>query len=158
MDIKYLLEKAKELLKKEKGLMPVLFVETEKAISIIGLVGEFNKIDKRKMMIGAGKKFATEQPNNRIRSLSMVSEANVSKINIKTNAVVKCEAIVIAKLNVIDNKKEIISQDFERSYDGITFKDSHYELNAQGTFLLEAFMKGYYQAIHIQNQQQNVLN
>ena len=145
MDIKYLLEKAKALLIKDKGLTPVLFVETEKAVNIVGLVGEFNKIDKREMMINIGKKFAKEQPNNKIRSLSMISEANVSKININTNVVEKCEAIVLAKLNVINNKKEIISQDFERSNNNITFKESHFELNAPGTFLLEAFMKGYYQ-------------
>ena len=145
MDIKYLLEKAKALLIKDKGLMPVLFVETEKAVNIVGLVGEFNKIDKREMMINIGKKFAKEQPNNKIRSLSMISEANVSKININTNVIEKCEAIVLAKLNVINNKKEIISQDFERSNNNITFKESHCELNAPGTFLLEAFMKGYYQ-------------
>ena len=143
MDIKYLLEKAKELLEKDKGLMPVLFVETEKTMDIIGLAGDFNNINKREMMIGIGKKFAKEQPNNRIRSLSMISEANVSKININTKIIDKCEAIIIAKLNVIDNQKEIITQDFERSNDDITFKNSHYELHASGTFLLEAFMKGY---------------
>lgn len=163
MDIKYLLEKAKELLEKDKGLTPVLFVETEKAINIIGLVGDFN-VNKREIMIGAGKKFAKDQPNNKIKSLSMVSEANVSKVNINTKvhnskipSIEKCEAIVIAKLNVTDNKKEIMVQDFERSNDDIIFKDNRYELGVPGTFLLEAFMDGYYHAIQkdVMKYQQN---
>lgn len=145
MDIKYLLEKTKELLERDKFLMPVLFVETEETMNIIALTGDFNNTDKRKLMTSIGMKFAKDQPNSRIESLSMVSEANVSKIYMNKNIVDKCETIVVAKLSAIDNKKEIITQDFERSNNNITFKDDQYELDTPGTFLLEEFMKGYHQ-------------
>ena len=50
MEINYLLEKAKDLLQKDKRLTPVLFVDAEEGVSIVGLVVDLKKVDKREMM------------------------------------------------------------------------------------------------------------
>lgn len=151
MDIKHLLEQAKYLLERDKSLQPVLFVETDKELNIVGLVGNFNGANKRKMMIDIGIKFAKEGGVNRkIISLSMVSEADISKVDIINEKIEKFEAIVIATLDVINNRREILTQEFIRNVNGdnddnvdIKFKDSHYGLDDPEVYLLDAFMQGY---------------
>ena len=147
MDINGLLETAKKNLENDKWLTPVLFIETEKDIKIIGLIVKLEDVDKREMMMNIGKKFAREQ-QKKIQSLSFISEANISRIKIgrKDTPVERYDAIVIAKLNIDTNEKEIVVQDFERSNDNIIFKDIRKDSNVQSVFLLEAFMEGYYQA------------
>ena len=141
MDIKDLLEKAKELLIRDKKLMPVLFIETEKETHIIGLISDFNKIDKREMMANIGRDYAKKK--QKIISVSLVCEANVSKIKIDDESLEKCEAIVVAKLNAVTNKKELITQEFEISNGDVIFKGGPKELDSQRLFLLDAFMQGY---------------
>lgn len=152
MDVQYLLEKAKELLIRDKGLQPVLFVETEKNLNIVGIVGDFNGANKRYLFMEMGKRFARQTPDAKIVSLAMVSEANIGKMDRVKKKVEKCEAIVIFKLDVIENKKEIATQEFTRKIDedgndddrvDIQFTEIHHELNNPAVYILDYFMEGY---------------
>lgn len=145
MDIEFILEAAKELLEKAKGLVPVLFVETENDMNIVEIIGDLNNIDRREMMTNFGRTFAMK--GQRVKSLSLVSEANVTIIRKSDGSIEKCETIVVAKLDMISNEKRIIAQDFERLNDGIIFLDSHHELGVEGVFLLDAFVEGYHQIL-----------
>lgn len=146
MEIGFLLDRAKELLKSDKRLIPVLFVETIKGIFVIGLSVNFNEIDKKKMMMNIGRKCAKK--NQKLKSLSFVSEANISKVNIDKKSgnilMEKYEAIVVAKLDIINNKKEIMMQGYEISNDNVIWKDDdQLRPDIQEVFLLDAFVQGY---------------
>lgn len=158
MEIDFILEKAKELLIRDKYLMPVLFIDTDKEMNILGLYGEFNKADRREMMATIGKNFADMK--KKIKSISMVSEANLSKVDISKadDDIIKkekTEAIVVSRLDIDTCKREIIIQEFERSGDGIVFKNVHQELSSPVIFLLDAFMKGYKESRKLSNPELN---
>lgn len=146
IETSFILERAKELLKKDRMLVPILFIETMKGIFIIDISVDFNKIDKRRMMMNIGRKCAKK--NQKIKSLSFVGEANISRMDIDKKSgdmlVEKYEAIVVAKLDVINNKKEIITQGYEISDNDVTWKDEEQlRPDIQEIFLLDAFMQGY---------------
>ena len=145
MEIDFILEKAKELLQKDKKLVPVLFVETEKEISVIGLFAEFGDIDKREMMEDIGRKFAIK--GQKVQSISLVSDAYVSRLHMdtkdKNESLERGEAIIVARLEIDTKEKEIMVQNYERSDSNIIFMDNYRELDVQRAFLLDAFVKGY---------------
>lgn len=142
MDIKELLEQAKELLQRDKKLVPTLFIETEDGIYIIGLAVDLEKIDKREMMADIGNKFA-DQKHKDIKCLYFISDAYVSKIQIDGKNLQRNETIMVVKWDIKTNKKEAIVQDYQRSDDDILYKERPIELNYSKIFLLEAFMQSY---------------
>lgn len=141
MDISFFLEKAKELLIRDKKLLPVLIVEKLNGEVIVsGLVFE-NDVDRVQAMKKVGRKFADD--DKQIKNISMIGDVFVTRIDHKGKFLGKDEAIVIARLNVDTDKKEIIVQFYERSGNNIIWKDLSLELDESRFFLLEAFMQGY---------------
>ena len=51
------------------------------------------------------------------------------------------EAVIVAMLDVKNNKRNVIMQSFERSGDEITFTDICEDTEVKGRFLLDAFMQ-----------------
>lgn len=147
MDIKDHLEKAKELLQKDKHLMPVMFVETEDQIFVIGLVMN-NDIDRKKMMMGFGRDFAKEHKDKRIKNLSFIFEAWITKIDVRTNISEKIEAIVVTEWNIETDKKDVITQDYEIIGDNVIWKGEPQGVDDTNAYILEAFMRGYNQHLN----------
>lgn len=141
MDIKYILEQAKELLIRDKKLLPVLIVEKENGdVTVTGLVFE-NDIDRMGMMMNIGRRFAED--TERIKSLSLVGDVYISRLDNKGKFLGKDEAIAVSRYYVDTGKKEIIVQVYEKSDDNIIWKDTSQELDSSRFYLLEAFMQGY---------------
>lgn len=147
MDIKDHLEKAKELLQKDKHLMPVMFVETEDQIFVIGLVMN-NDIDRKKMMMKFGMDFAKEHKDKRIKKLSFIFEAWITKIDARTNISEKIEAIVVTEWNIETGKKDVITQDYEIIGDNVIWKGEPQGVDDTRAYILEAFMQGYNQHLN----------
>ena len=145
MDIKDYLEKAKDLLQRDKHLMPVLFVETEDQILVLGLVMDIGKIDRRKMMIDLGRKFAKEHKDKRIKSLSFIFEAWITRIDARTNLSEKVEAIVVTKWDIKTDQKDVITQDYEILDDNVIWQGEPQGVGETKAYILEAFMQGYRQ-------------
>lgn len=148
MDIKDYLEKAKELLQRDKHLMPVLFVETEDQIFVLGLAMDIGKIDRRKMMMDLGKSFAKEHKEKRIKSLSFIFEALVTRIDTRTNLSEKIEAVVVSNWDIKTDKKEVITQDYEISDNNVIWKGEPEGVDETKAYILEAFMRGYNQHLN----------
>lgn len=148
MDIKDHLEKAKELLQKDKHLMPVMFVETEDQIFVLGLVMDIAKIDRRKMMMEFGRNFAKEHKDKRIKNLSFIFEAWITKIDARTNISEKIEAIVVTEWNIETGKKDVITQDYEIIDDNVIWKGEPQGVDDTRAYILEAFMNGYNQNLN----------
>lgn len=147
MDIKDHLEKAKELLQKDKHLMPVMFVETEDQIFVIGLVMN-NDIDRKKMMMKFGRDFAKEHKDKRVKKLSFIFEAWITKIDARTNISEKIEAIVVTEWNIETGKKDVITQDYEIIDDNVIWKGEPQGVDDTNAYILEAFMRGYNQHLN----------
>ena len=150
MEIDYIFEKAKDLLQKDKRLTPVLFVETEEGVSVIGLIVDLGKVDKREMMENLGRDFAIKKQI--IQSVSIVSDIYISRVKPGKDKngpplerMERREAILVAKMYLNKNKNEIIVQHYERSGDNITFSDSYRESEVKDAplFLLDDFIKEY---------------
>lgn len=148
MEIKYYLEKAKELLQRDKHLMPVLFVETEDQILVLGLAMDIGKVDKRKMMMDLGRDFAKKHKEKRIKSLSFIFEAWVTRIDTRTNLSEKVEAIVVTKWDIKTDQKDVITQDYEISNDNVIWKGEPQEVGETKAYILEAFIQGYNQNLN----------
>lgn len=150
MDIKFILDKAKDLLKRDKHLTPVLFVETEKNIFIIGII--IGKEDKIQAMRYFGRQFATNHGQKKIKSLYFVSDSYITKIGrtILHNSKNKIEnkqrdeAIIIDKWDLDTNKKETIIQHYKRLNNDVIYQDDYEQLIEPRSYLLEAFIQGYY--------------
>lgn len=142
MNIGDYLEKAKELLQKDKHLMPVLFVETEDQIFVLGLVMN-SKIDRKKMMMDIGKDFASKYKDKRIKSLSFIFEAWVTRIDQNTNLSEKIESIVVSEWDIEADKKDVITQDYEIIDDNVIWKGEPQGVDETKAYILEAFMQGY---------------
>ena len=142
MDIKDYLEKAKELLQKDKHLMPVLFVETEDQIFVLGLVMNIG-IDRKKMMMDIGKDFAKKYKDKRIKSLSFIFEAWVTRIDQSTNLSEIIEAVVVSKWDMEADKKDVITQDYEIIDNNVIWKGEPQGVDETRAYILEAFMQGY---------------
>jgi hypothetical protein len=147
MNINDYLEKAKELLQKDKHLMPVMFVETEDQIFVIGLVMN-DDIDRKKMMMGFGRDFAKEHKDKRIKNLSFIFEAWITKIDARTNISEKIEAIVVTEWNIETDKKDVITQDYEIIGDNVIWKGEPQGVDDTRAYILEAFMRGYNQHLN----------
>ena len=156
MEIDYILEKAKELLQKDKRLVPVLFVETEEVTSVIGLIVDLGKVDKKEMMENLGRDFAMKKQI--IKSVSVVGDIYISRVKrgIEKNGsplerMGRREAILVAKTYLNKDKNEIIVQHYERSGDNITFSDSYRESDTKNAslFLLEEFIKEYRRVLNM---------
>lgn len=147
MDIRDYLEKAKELLQKDKHLMPVLFVETEDQIFVSGLVMN-NEIDRKKMMMDIGKDFAKKYKDKRIKSLSFIFEAWVTRIDQSTNLSEKIESIVVSEWDIETNKKDVITQDYDIIDDNVIWKGEPQGVDETNAYILEAFMQGYDQHLN----------
>lgn len=147
MDIKDYLEKAKELLQKDKYLMPVLFVETEDQIFVLGLVMNIG-IDRKKMMMDIGKDFAKKYKDKRIKSLSFIFEAWVTRIDQSTNLSEIIEAVVITKWDTETDKKDVITQDYEIIDNNVIWKGEPQGVDETRAYILEAFMQGYEQHLN----------
>lgn len=156
MDIRDYLEKAKELLQRDKKLMSVLFVETEDQIYIIGLAMDNGKIDIRKIMTDLGINFAKEHKEQKIKSLLFIFDAWVTRIDIKTNESERIEAIVVSKWDIKTDKKEVITQDYEISNDNVIWKGSPTEADETRAYILDAFMRGYNHYISLDSDLQYV--
>lgn len=137
MDNIFILEKAKELLIRDRKLLPVLFVETARRIFIVGLVGDINK----KSMINVGRKFAKDS-RQKIYCLCLVSGANVSKIGLDDDKLIeKGEAIIVIRWDLNTDKREMISQEYQIN-DDVTFIGDPQEFDNPVVHLLEAFVEG----------------
>lgn len=147
MDIRDYLEKAKELLQKDKHLMPVLFVETEDQIFVLGLVMN-NDVDRKQMMVDIGKDFAKKYKDKRIKSLSFIFDALVTRIDQNTNLSEKIESIVVAEWNVETDKKDVITQDYDIIDDNVIWKGGPQGVDETKAYILEAFMQGYDQHLN----------
>lgn len=147
MNINDYLEKAKELLQKDKHLMPVLFVETEDQIFVLGLVMN-NEIDRKKMMMDIGKDFAKKYKDKRIKSLSFIFEAWITKIDQSTNLSEKIESIVVSEWDIETDKKDVITQDYEIIDDNVIWKGEPQGVDETKAYILEAFMQGYDQHLN----------
>lgn len=147
MNIGDYLEKAKELLQKDKHLMPVLFVETEDQIFVLGLVMN-SKIDRKKMMMDIGKDFASKYKDKRIKSLSFIFEAWVTRIDQNTNLSEKIESIVVSEWDIEADKKDVITQDYEIIDDNVIWKGEPQGVDETKAYILEAFMQGYDQHLN----------
>jgi hypothetical protein len=143
MDIKDYLEKAKELLQRDKHLMPVLFVETEDQIFVLGLAMDTGKIDIRKIMMDLGKSFAKEHKEKKIKSLLFIFEAWITRIDINTTKSERIEAIVVSKWCIKTDKKEVITQDYEILNDKVIWRGEPEEADETRAYILDAFMQGY---------------
>ena len=142
MNIDNYLEKAKELLQKDKHLMPVLFVETEDQIFVLGLVINIG-IDRKKMMMDIGKDFAKKYKDKRIKSLSFIFEAWVTRIDQSTNLSEIIEAVVVSKWDMEADKKDVITQDYEIIDNNVIWKGEPQGVDETRAYILEAFMQGY---------------
>lgn len=142
MDIENYLEKAKELLQRDKHLMPVLFVETEDQIIVLGLAIDIGE-DRKKMMMDLGKDFAKKNKYKRIKSLSFIFDAWITRIDIKTNLSEKIESIVVSKWDIGKNKKDVITQDYEIKDNNVIWKGQPQGVDKTEVYILEAFMQGY---------------
>jgi hypothetical protein len=142
MDIRDYLEKAKELLQRDKQLMPVLFVETEDQIFVLGLAMD-GKIDIRKIMTDLGRNFAKEYREQRIKSLLFIFEAQITRMDINTNNSERIDAVIVSKWNIKTDKKEVITQDYEISNDNVIWKGEPEETDETRAYILDAFMQGY---------------
>lgn len=147
MDIKDYLEKAKELLQKDKHLMPVLFIETEDQIFVLGLVMN-NEIDRKEMMMAIGKDFAKKYKDKRIKSLSFIFDAWITKIDQSTNLSEKIESIVVSEWDIETDKKDVITQDYEIIDDNVIWKGEPQGVDETKAYILEAFMQGYDQHLN----------
>lgn len=147
MNIDNYLEKAKELLQKDKHLMPVLFIETEDQIFVLGLVMN-NEIDRKEMMMAIGKDFAKKYKDKRIKSLSFIFEAWVTKIDQSTNLSEKIESIVVSEWDIETDKKDVITQDYEIIDDNVIWKGEPQGVDETKAYILEAFMQGYDQHLN----------
>ena len=147
MNINDYLEKAKELLQRDKHLMPVLFVETEDQIFVLGLVMS-NEIDRKKMMVDIGKDFAKKYKYKRIKSLSFIFEAWITKIDQNTNLSEKIESIVVSEWDTETDKKDVITQDYEIIGDNVIWKGGPQGVDETKAYILEAFMQGYDQHLN----------
>lgn len=157
MDIRDYLEKAKELLQRDKKLMSVLFVETEDQIYIIGLAMDNGKIDIRKIMTDLGINFAKEYREQKIKNLLFIFDAWITRIDTDTNKSERVEAIVVSKWNIKTDKKEVITQDFEISNDNVViWKGSPKEADETRAYILDAFMRGYNHHINLDHDLQYV--
>jgi hypothetical protein len=148
MDIRDYLEKAKELLQRDKRLLPVLFIETENQILVIGLAMDIGNLDRRKMMMDIGRNFAKEHKEKRIKSLSFIFEAWITRIDAKTNLSEKIEAIVVATWDIKTDKKDVITQDYEIIDDNVIWKGEPQGVDDTKAYILEAFMQGYNQHLN----------
>lgn len=155
MEIRDYLEKAKELLERDKHLMPVLFVETDNQIFVLGLTMDIGKIDRRKMMIDFGRNFAVEHKEKKIESLLFIFEAWVTRIDVNTNLSERIEAIVVTKWDIKTDKKEVITQDYEIVENNIVWKGEPQGVDETKAYILEAFMQGYKQG-YKQGYNQNI--
>ncbi len=142
MNIRDYLEKAKELLQKDKHLMSVLFVKTEDQILVLGLVID-SDIDRKQMMMDVGKDFAKKYKDKRIKSLSFIFDALVTRIDQRTNLSEKIESIVVAEWNLETDKKDVITQDYEILDDNVVWKGEPQGVDETRAYILEAFMQGY---------------
>lgn len=147
MDINNYLEKAKELLQKDKHLMPVLFIETEDQIFVLGLVMN-NEIDRKEMMMAIGKDFAKKYKDKRIKSLSFIFDAWITKIDQSTNLSEKIESIVVSEWDIETDKKDVITQDYEIIDDNVIWKGEPQGVDETKAYILEAFMQGYDQHLN----------
>lgn len=147
MDIEGYLEKAKELLKRDKYLMPVLFVETEDQIIVLGLAMDLG-IDRKKMMMDLGKDFAKKNKNKRIKSISFIFDAWITRIDVKTNLSEKIESIVVSEWDIGKNKKDVITQDYEIKDNNVIWKGGPQGADKTEVYILEAFMQGYDQHLN----------
>ena len=157
MEINYLLEKAKDLLQKDKRLTPVLFVDAEEGVSIVGLVVDLKKVDKREMMENIGREYAIKKKT--IKSLTIVSDMYITRVKpgiekdgkIPLEKMKRREAILVARMYLSGHKNEITIQHYERSGDNITFSDSYNESEGKHApiFLLEDFVEGYRQILYM---------
>lgn len=148
MNIRYYLEKAKELLQRDKHLMPVLFVETEDQIFIMGLAMDIGKIDRRKMMMDLGRNFASQHKEKRIKNLSFIFEAWVTRIDHNTNLSERIEAIVVSEWDIDTNKKDVITQDYEIIDGNVIWKGEPQRAGETKAYILEEFMRGYDQYLN----------
>lgn len=147
MNIRDYLEKAKELLQKDKHLMPVIFVETEDQIFVLGLVIN-NEVNRKKMMMDIGKDFAKKYKDKRIKSLSFIFEAWVTRIDQSTNLSEKIESIVVSEWDIETNKKDVITQDYDIIDDNVIWKGEPQGVDETNAYILEAFMQGYDQHLN----------
>lgn len=147
MNIGDYLEKAKELLQKDKHLMPVLFVETEDQIFVLGLVMN-REINRKKMMMDIGKDFASKYKDKRIKSLSFIFEAWVTRIDQNTNLSEKIESIVVSEWDIEADKKDVVTQDYEIIDDNVIWKGEPQGVDETKAYILEAFMQGYDQHLN----------
>lgn len=149
MDIRDYLEKAKELLQRDKHLMSVLFVETEDQIFVLGLAMDNGKTDIRKIMTDLGRNFAEAYKEQKIKNLLFIFDAWITRIDINTNKSERVEAVVVSKWNIKTDKKEVITQDFEISNDNVIWKGSPEEADETRAYILDAFMRGYNHNINL---------
>lgn len=141
MEIKSLLEKAKELLIRDKKLLPVLIIEKENGeVIVAGLLFE-DSIDRIQAMMKTAKRFAED--DEQIKILSLIGDTFITRIDIKGKVIKKDEAIVVSRIYVDTGKKEIIIQTYEKSGDNIIWKELSQELDDSRFYLLEAFVQGY---------------
>jgi hypothetical protein len=148
MDIRDYLEKAKEILQRDKNLMSVLFVETEDQMFVLGIVTD-GKIDIRKIMTDLGKNFAKKYEEKRLKTLLFIFETLVTRINTDMNKSEIIDAIVVSKWNIKTDKKEVITQDFEILNDSVIWKDGPKEVEETRSYILDAFMQGYNHYINL---------
>ncbi len=145
MKMDFILEKAKEFLLKDKSLVPALFIEVDNNIYIVGIFDDMSKVDENTMMKNMGREFAIDTRRGigqRIKSLSFISEADVSIVNARSS-IEKREAIILFSMDLQNNQKEITVQYFKRSMDDIIFEDISPAKITDRIILLESFMMGY---------------
>ncbi len=141
MEIKSLLEKAKELLIRDKKLLPVLIIEKENGeVIVAGLLFE-DSIDRIQAMMKTAKRFAED--DEQIKILSLIGDTYITRVDLKGKVIKKDEAIVVSRIYVDTGKKEIIIQTYEKSGDNIIWKELSQELDDSRFYLLEAFVQGY---------------
>ena len=152
MNIKKLLEGAKENLKKDKELLPTIVVSDKNNKSIVIGLGNFDGENKIKLMQKAGEYL--KKSNFSLQKIVFISDTWVvmTKDTKETNIILsehkdKQEAIMICYWDVLKNKKEITSQFYQRKNSIIIWDKKGKEevriANDSRFYILEYLVKNY---------------
>jgi hypothetical protein len=99
-------------------------------------------------MMELGRNFAKEHKDKRIKKLSFIFEAWITRIDARTNILEKIEAIVVTEWNIETDKKDVITQDYEIIADNVIWKGEPQGVGNTKAYILEAFMNGYNQHLN----------
>ncbi len=150
--IKGILEGAKINLKKDKELLPTLIVVDKNNKKIVIGLGNFGKENKIEMMEKVGEHLKSS--NFSLQKIIFISDVwfvatkNKKEINIiSSEHIDRQEAIMICYWDILKNKKEIISQLYQRKNEDIIWNKKGKEEvkvdNDARFYILEYLVKSY---------------